>query len=261
MCKESILNSKYREGFTFQTNLSGECVVVNYKNSKEVLVRFVETGYETVVQANKISTGAIKDHTLPTVYGVGYNNQGNYPSSEITEKGTRTTKAYSTWVSMIQRCYSKENHHKNPTYADCGVNSVWHYYQNFAEFFYEDPWRQPGWTLEKDLLVKGNREYGPDTCVFAPRDINAFACRSQNSRGEFPIGVHYKKANSRYGATYRDGKGLLVHIGYFSTPEDAFYAFKEKKEALAKQIADKWKDAIDPRLYQALYRYTVEISD
>lgn len=253
--------SKYDVGTIFDTSLGGQCIVVEYKNSKEVLVRFLNTGFETWVQTSKIHTGLVRDATLPTVCGVGFNNEGKYPATEITDKGLRNTKAYSTWSGMMKRCYDEGRRDKSPTYAGCTVNPIWHYYQNYAEFYYEDLWRQDGWHLEKDILVKGNKEYGPETCVFAPRAINALFNKMKKTRGHCPLGVHYKKANGRYGANYRDGNGWLIHIGYFSNPVDAFYAFKEKKEALARSIADEWQDRIDPRLYEALYKYTVEITD
>lgn len=254
--------SKYSVGTIFETSLGGYCQVVEYKNSKTVLIRFINTGFETWVQTSKIHTGMIRDMTLPTVCGVGFNNEGKYPATEITEKGMRNTKAYSTWGGMMKRCYDEGRRDKAPTYSGCTVNPAWHHYQDYARFYYEDLWRQEGWHLEKDLLVKGNKEYGPaDTCVFAPRDINAICNKMQKKRGDCPIGVHYKKSSGRYGANYRDGSGWLIHIGYFSSPEDAFYAFKEKKETLVKKVADQWRSQIDPRLYEALYSYTVEITD
>lgn len=253
--------SKYKVGDVFETSLGGDCVILEYKSSKEVLIQFLNTGFETWIQTSKIHTGLVRDMTLPTVCGVGYNNDGKYPATEMTDKGLRNTKAYSTWGGMMKRCYDEEHRHTAPTYAGCTVNEAWHYYQDYAEFYYEDPWRQDGWHLEKDLIVKGNKEYGPETCVFAPREINALCNKMQKKRGDCPLGVHYKKANGRYGANYRDGSGWLIHIGYFSNATDAFYAFKERKESLIKSIADQWQSKIDPRLYEALYRYTVEITD
>ena len=37
--------------------------------------------------------------------------------------------------------------------------------------------------------------------------------------------------------------------------------FKEAKEAYIKEVANKWKDQIDPRVYEALMKYRVEITD
>ena len=53
----------------------------------------------------------------------------------------------------------------------------------------------------------------------------------------------------------------MVYLGTFNTPEEAFCAYKEVKEAYIKDVADKWKDRIDPRVYDALMNYQVEITD
>lgn len=260
--KESKPRSKYDVGTVFETNLGGKAIVVEYKNSSEVLIRFVNTGYETWTRTRttKIQTGTIRDWTIPTIFGVGYTDEGKYPAVVITECGIKKTTAYTAWYSMLRRCYAEEYRHQYPTYKDCTVNPVWHYYQTFAEFYHTDPWRQDGWHLDKDLLVKGNREYGPDICVFAPAAINCLANRSESRRGDSPIGVFYNIAKRKYIAHYRKG-GKSVYIGRFDDPVEAFYATKEKKEALMKFIADEWRDKIDPRLYEALYKYTVEITD
>ena len=47
----------------------------------------------------------------------------------------------------------------------------------------------------------------------------------------------------------------------FDIFEDAFSAYKKAKEAYIKEVATKWKDKIDPRAYEALMNYQVEITD
>ena len=43
--------------------------------------------------------------------------------------------------------------------------------------------------------------------------------------------------------------------------EKAFNCYKEFKEKYIKQIADEYKDLIPKELYEALYKYEVEIND
>ena len=50
-------------------------------------------------------------------------------------------------------------------------------------------------------------------------------------------------------------------LGYYITAEEAFYAYKQAKEAHIKEVANKWKDQIDIRVYEALMKYEVEIMD
>jgi hypothetical protein len=47
----------------------------------------------------------------------------------------------------------------------------------------------------------------------------------------------------------------------YDTPEEAFHAYKTAKEAYIKQVADEYKDKIPKKLYDALYAYTIEITD
>ena len=55
--------------------------------------------------------------------------------------------------------------------------------------------------------------------------------------------------------------GENFYLGVFETEMEAFYAYKEAKEAYIKELANKWKDQIDPRAYDALMDYQIEITD
>ena len=52
-----------------------------------------------------------------------------------------------------------------------------------------------------------------------------------------------------------------ILIYNYITPEEAFQAYKTTKESHIKEVADKWKDLIDPKVYQAMNNYEVEITD
>ena len=54
--------------------------------------------------------------------------------------------------------------------------------------------------------------------------------------------------------------GKSVNLGYFNTPQDAFDAYKPFKESLCKDLALKWKDEIDPRVYEAMMKWEVSIT-
>ena len=57
------------------------------------------------------------------------------------------------------------------------------------------------------------------------------------------------------------GKGRREHLGHFKTEPEAFNAYKTAKESFVKEQANKWKGKIDPRAYNALMNYQVEITD
>ena len=62
-------------------------------------------------------------------------------------------------------------------------------------------------------------------------------------------------------AQVNKNKGKPEYLGYFNTEIEAFNAYKQAKENYIKELANKWKDQIDPRAYEALMNYTVEITD
>ena len=53
----------------------------------------------------------------------------------------------------------------------------------------------------------------------------------------------------------------LKYLGRYNTPEQAFLAYKIAKESYIKEVAEKWRDQIDPRVYNTLMNYEVNIDD
>lgn len=60
---------------------------------------------------------------------------------------------------------------KNPHYSD--VTILWKDRSEFVKWF-NDNWdeKHPDYQMDKDILVPGNRVYGPDTCCFVPQWLN-----------------------------------------------------------------------------------------
>ena len=55
--------------------------------------------------------------------------------------------------------------------------------------------------------------------------------------------------------------GKSTCLGSYTTVEKAFNAYKKAKEAHVKDVANKWKDKIDPSVYEALMNWTINIDD
>jgi hypothetical protein len=117
------------------------------------------------------------------------------------------------------------------------------------------------WHLDKDLLVKGNKIYSENTCVFVPQRLNSLLIKCDATRGEFPVGVRWHKRDNRFLAQCRDGKGKLKHLGTFTTAQEAFLVYKLFKEELIKQVANEFKEYLDARVYDALIKYEANIND
>lgn len=164
---------------------------------------------------------------------------------------------YSHWSNMLRRCYDDDILEKRPYYKGCKVCDEWHTYSNFKKWF--DVHGVKGWHLDKDVLSKGNRLYSPNTCCFVPPQINSLLVNRRNFRGKYKIGVH-KSKNGRFLA-FCSVDSKEVKIGVFDTEIQAFDAYKNFKEKNIKRVADKWKDQLEPKVYEALYKYKVEIDD
>jgi hypothetical protein len=119
---------------------------------------------------------------------------------------------------------------------------------------------EEGFCLDKDILSKGVKEYSEQNCVFVPQEINKLLNKHKIHRGEYPIGVS-KYKDKRFMAGF-SGNGIRNNcLGYFDTPEEAFAAYKTAKEQYVKTVAEKWKHKIDPRVYQAMLNYQVNVTD
>ena len=236
---------------------SGDFKILKYNDTANVVIQFLKTGYETTVRLTNIRNGNVKDTYLPSVYGIGVFGT-KYPSRVNGVK----TKEYKLWHSMLVRCYSDTIKKKHPTYEGCEVSDNFKSY----EYFYE--WCQnqigfgvEGFELDKDLLVKGNKIYSEDSCVFIPQEVNTLLTKRTNSRGEYSIGVSWSKTSKAFVATVAKNKGKTEWLGYFNTEIEAFNAYKTAKESFIKEQANDWKSQIDVRAYEALMSYEVEITD
>ncbi len=244
-------------GKVCKSKSSGDFKIVKYNNGKNVEIQFFETGYEAKVELGSIKNGKVKDPYSPSVCGVGITGTKYQP----TING-RNTKEYELWRGMLKRCYSDGYKKKQPTYEGCAVSENFKSYEYFYEWCHKQiGFDNEGWHLDKDLLVKGSKVYSENTCVFIPKEINLLLIKRESLRGECLIGVSWHKKASAFVAQVNKNKGKQEWLGYFKTEIEAFNAYKEAKETFIKEQAEKWKDKIDERAYEALMKYQVEVND
>lgn len=254
------ITEKYREmliGKKFQTTNCGICEVIDYKSSKQVTVKFYEPEYVTTCFLHQLRKGHVSNPFVPSRYNKGYLGEGEYSFKD--------KRVYGVWVNSLKRCYCNNTRYKFPTYVEAEVCEEWLNFQNFAKWCYEQQSFQlkdekgRWYHLDKDILVKGNKIYSPETCCFVPQEINALLTLNDINRGEYPLGVSYIKNTGRFQVNLSSNKNS--YLGVFDTPEEAFIVYKKAKEDYIKEVAEKWKGEIDERAYQALLNYEVEIDD
>ena len=193
------------------------------------------------------------------VWGVGVNDR-----TRPTFVDGKIVKEYTLWHSMLERCFSEKEQTRQPTYKGCSVSDNFLHYS----FFYDWCQEQIGfgkvdekgryWQLDKDLLFVDNKTYSETACVFVPQEINLFFTDRGNDRGDYPVGVHFNKASGKFMA-YCAVNGKRQHLGLFNTPQEAFAVYKPFKEALCKELALKWRDEIDPRLFNSMMNWEVKL--
>lgn len=128
---------------------------------------------------------------------------------------------------------------------------------------YRQFWRKVGseqLDLDKDILCKGNKVYGPETCVFVPHTVNTLLLNSRRKRGRYPLGVNYEKKKGKYCAELNTD-GRTVKLGHFNTAEEAFMEYKRHKEAVIIVTADRYKGKIPDKAYNAMMNWKIEITD
>jgi hypothetical protein len=188
------------------------------------------------------------------LFGIGVNDY-EYP---IQSNGVMLT-SYAKWKSMLQRCYSEKYVNRRKCYVGCSVCDEWLRFSNFKRWF--DKNYVEGYYLDKDILVNGNKVYSPETCCFVPHEINELIETRKNKTNKFYQCVEISK-NGKFRARIKR-YGRREYLGTFNTPEEAFYAYKEAKEAYIKEVATKYYNdgKIARNVYEALMNYKVEITD
>lgn len=257
---------KQRIGMTNLNSQGYIMKVIDYIDYNNVIIEFQDDCLEQVKCTwGAFERGTIKNHYAPFVCGVGMVGI-KYPA---TKNGKRT-KEYTAWSSMLARCYTKsiingENHYHR--YEDVEICDEWLLFENFYEWLHSQE-NFDKWTLfdkgvvDKDILIKNNKIYSPNTCCLVPQNINMLFAKSNKTRGKCPIGVTYKTRDNVF-EVQCNVNGKETYLGRRNTPEQAFLLYKPFKENLIKQVAQEEYDKgnITKQCYEAMMNYEVEITD
>ena len=254
-CKDRRVK-KDRVGETGYNNKNELMKIIEYNTYGDIVVEFQDE-YKSCIHT---SYQRFKDGYVSNPYG--NTKRGEYKLGECGRGNNRNKISYWYWNAMISRCHDNYLLEKEPSYKQCIICEEWKEYSSFDKWFNENYYEieNEKMELDKDILFKGNKIYSPETCIFVPKNINLLFIKSDAKRGEYPIGVNYNKRSGKFRA--RCGEyGKRVNLGTFDTPEEAFNAYKNEKERYIREVADLYKDRIPQKLYEALYKYEVEITD
>lgn len=234
-------------GDRFESTKCGWYTVTKYESFKKVTIRFDRTGYTSGYNGSQVLKGCVLDKLAPIRSGVGFMGVGKYTSKV---DGVYTG-AYQTWANMIERCYGTDYTKRSKTYEGCSTSEDWHNFQNFADYYNKN--YKEGYHLDKDLLIKNNKIYSAETCVFVPRYLNAFVNDHRGGRGGCKIGVYLR--SSKKGLTYVSQisslKGVQLHLGHYATEDEAYSAWLDAKLHQAFNYKEDM-DKIDDRIYPTI---------
>lgn len=167
------------------------------------------------------------------MFGVGYKG---------CEKRDLYSKCYIKWQNMLQRCYDENVHKKwKPEYKDKTVCEEWLNFANFKIWYDEHCIYGNQIDLDKDILVKGNKEYSPENCVLVEHYINTLF--------EKNIGYYISKKEDGY-AIAGTKKDFRV-----KTYEEAYKLASEKLEQKKIRILENGKEKLPTCLYEAIERW------
>lgn len=192
------------------------------------------------------------------VQGLGINDADyvvhKYDLSYTTAAGVKRKKLawvcpfYNVWNNMFFRCYSQKSHDKRKGYIGCSVNEDWFLFSNFKAWMETQDWK--GNQLDKDLLVPGNKEYGPSTCLFVSNKVNMFITERRANNGTTPPGVYWDNRAGRFISEAKNPiTGKRVWVGSYLDSHEAGEAWLKVKLEMAKLLA---AEQTDPRVAKAL---------
>ena len=177
----------------------------------------------------------------------------------------KSNNAYSIWNGIYIRCYKR-----NDVYDGTFMCDLWRYNKDvFAEWWSAEYYECDGESMavDKDLLFPGNKEYAPDKCCILPQTLNTMLsnCKKhrtgkwRNAKMDLPLGVRYdSRTKMYYGVIKPYGHDETIRLSYWKTPEEAFEEYKRHKQADILIMADKYKNKVPKKVYDALLRYEVK---
>ena len=175
--KENKMRSDCRINRIGETKISrfgSKMTIIEYNRNMDIWIKF-EDGYKTHTNYPAFQKGYVKNPYDKSVFGIGYFGEGKYTA----KLNNKATSCYTLWHNMLRRCYVLKDMHTHPTYENCTVCEEWLNFQNFATWYEENFYQitNEKMAIDKDIVIKGNKIYSPETCVFVSQRINNFHLR------------------------------------------------------------------------------------
>lgn len=168
--------------------------------------------------------------------------------------------SYEVWKRVRLRCTEGSVYQRAaPGYVGCTLHPDFAEFQSFVEWHGNQiGFGVDGYSIDKDMLVRGNKVYGPETCVLVPIALNSFWTKLPKlsdktgvrpaPHGKFTASI---KINDRF-----------EHLGTFSSHADASKAYLAAKIAAISQWIKRLEDgefSVDKRVIEALKNWRIDV--
>lgn len=209
----------------------------------------------------KYAREVLKERKKRLMYGVGLND-ADYPTqtfyTEVVDGKSviRTTDVcpyFERWRGMLYRCYNEKRLKKHATYTDVTVCKEWLTFSNFRAWMEQQDWE--GKHLDKDLLVEGNRVYGPEFCCFISNRLNSFIMYKDTKDGKL-VGGSLRCNGRWFGTVSNPFTGKYEVTGTWDTLEIAHNEWRKRKtkmidmfvelENISKEIETRLREMFKP---------------
>ncbi len=145
---------------------------------------------------------------------------------------------YRRWRDMLNRAGLKWQT-AHPSYAGTDVCKDWIYLSKFKMWLESHEFETfDGLDLDKDILVKGNSIYSPETCALVPQWLNKLLVGCERSEDSY-LGVYYKKKNKLcinelskpyYAQIHSIDSTNQIWLGAYTTPQEAHKVWQLEKQ-------------------------------
>lgn len=237
---------EYKLGMINKNKFGTDMKIIKVVSWDKVIVQFQdEHKFEKEVFYQNFRNGTVKNPYDRVILGRGYLGVGKY---KAVVNG-RITDQYNAWSNIILRCYSDKHRYLFESYPDCEICEEWCDFQVFAKWYDENYYQVEGRLhIDKDVLVKGNKIYSPDTCLLLPQRINMIFTSKPN-KWNLPSGISMSKSG-KYITSYNG-----VHLGLKNTLEEAVDTHDAAKRIHIKEVVEEYKTILPDKVRDALLRW------
>lgn len=177
---------------------------------------------------------------------------GNWAATLVVKGKRRRTRLAQYWTGIQSRCGSPSTLARSPSYEGC--KNLFNSFQEFGDWATKQIGYDEYWPIDKDLLSGESKVYSKETCLFLPVAINSFIVEYRASKDGTPCGVTHNPISNTYSVSCakidRFDRTLC-----FKTLDEARRYYIRKKKLKAEDLANEYRNRIDPRAYEALMNY------